>query len=70
MDPAPAVTFKRGAATRGEWTYLMFEPERTCVVCLEYVHRGQAAGYVAGVVVHARCYREDDDWSALPPVAA
>jgi hypothetical protein len=70
MDSARSLTFKRGSAARGEWTYLMFEVDRPCAVCEEYVHRGQAAGYVAGRLVHARCYREDGDWSGRPPAAA
>ena len=47
------------ADDRGEWTYLTYDVDRPCVVCLNYLHRGQAVGYVNGQLVHAKCYRED-----------
>ena len=40
-----------------EWTYLTSDPEKTCVECGEPVRVAQAAGYVNGKVLHARCYR-------------
>ena len=40
-----------------EWTYLTSDPEKTCAECGEPVRIAQAAGYVSGNVVHARCYR-------------
>ena len=40
-----------------EWTYLTSDPEKTCAECGEPVRVAQAAGYVDGKVVHARCYR-------------
>ena len=40
-----------------EWTYLTSDPEKTCAECGEPVRVAQAAGYIDGKVVHARCYR-------------
>jgi len=40
-----------------EWTYLTSDPEKTCAECGDPVRVAQAAGYVNGKVVHARCYR-------------
>lgn len=40
-----------------EWTYLTSDPEKSCAECGEPVRVAQAAGYVDGRVVHARCYR-------------
>ena len=35
------------ADDRGEWTYLTYDVDRPCVVCLNYLHRGQAVGQQA-----------------------
>jgi hypothetical protein len=45
----------------GEWTYLTYDVDRPCVVCLNYLHRGQAVGYVDGQLMHAKCYRGEGE---------
>lgn len=50
----------------GEWTYLTSDPEETCAVCGSPIRAAQAAGYVAGEVVHARCYRPPDELTDQP----
>ena len=58
------------AADRGEWTILTCDVDRPCAVCEDYLHRGQAAGFVKGQLVHARCYREDGGSAGRVPSAA
>ena len=57
--PAPhASDVPAPAGDHGEWTFLTYDVDRPCAVCLDYLHRGQAVGYVKGQLMHARCYRE------------
>ena len=57
--PAPHASGPRAqGGDQGEWTFLTYDVDRPCAVCLDYLHRGQAAGYVNGQLMHARCYRE------------
>jgi hypothetical protein len=58
MPPPPPFESRHRSPDRGEWTYLTYDVDRPCVVCEEYLHSGQAAGYVKGQLMHARCYRE------------
>jgi hypothetical protein len=53
----------------GEWTYLTYDVERPCAICGDYVHRGQAVGYVDGRLVHAKCHRREGQAPAVtdPP---
>ena len=39
----------------GEWEFLTFDLEADCPVCGAPIRAGQAAGYVEGRAVHARC---------------
>ena len=52
MHGCPAV-----ADSDGEWTYLTSDSEETCTICGGPIRAAQAAGYVDGTAVHARCYR-------------
>jgi hypothetical protein len=45
----------------GEWTYLTSDLEQSCAVCGTAIRAAQAAGYVDGAVVHARCYRPSQE---------
>jgi hypothetical protein len=45
------------ADSEGEWTYLTSDPEATCTICGGPIRAAQAAGYVHGTPVHARCYK-------------
>ena len=57
--PAPHASGPRAqGGDQGEWTFLTYDVDRPCAVCLDYLHRGQAVGYVKGQLMHARCYRE------------
>ena len=38
-----------------EWEFLTFDLEMDCQVCGQPIRAGQAAGYVQGRAVHARC---------------
>jgi hypothetical protein len=58
------------AGDRGEWTYLTYDVDRPCVFCLNYLHRGQAVGYVYGQLMHAKCYREGEGSSGRQPSEA
>ena len=50
------------AESDAEWTYLTSDPQTTCAVCGLPIRAAQAAGYVDGETVHARCYRAPEDW--------
>jgi hypothetical protein len=58
-DPKPSGDPKRFGGD-GEWTYLTYDVDRPCEVCLNYLHRGQAVGYVNGQLMHAKCYRPEE----------
>jgi hypothetical protein len=45
------------ADPEGEWTYLTSDPEATCTICGGPIRAAQAAGYIHGTPVHARCYK-------------
>ena len=49
-------------ASDPEWTYLTSDPDKSCAVCGLPIRAAQAAGYVDGETVHARCYRAPEDW--------
>jgi hypothetical protein len=57
------------SADAGEWTYLTYDVDRPCAVCLNYLHRGQAVGYVGGQLVHAKCYRVEGESSGRQTAA-
>lgn len=38
-----------------EWEFLTFDLEVDCPICGGPIRTGQAAGYVQGKAVHARC---------------
>ena len=44
-----------------EWTYLTSDPDASCAVCGLPIRVAQAAGYVNGETVHARCYRQPEE---------
>ena len=69
--PVPRSSDPHGlGGDQGEWTFLTYDVDRPCAVCLHYLHRGQAVGYVKGQFMHARCYREDGGTpGAVPSVA-
>jgi len=69
MPPPPPSQSPRRGLDRGEWTYLTYDVDRPCVVCEEYLHSGQAVGYVQGQLMHARCYREGGASGRQPSAA-
>jgi hypothetical protein len=66
--PSPSQSRHRGP-DRGEWTYLTYDVDRPCAVCEQYLHSGQAVGYVEGQLLHARCYREGGESGRQPSAA-
>ena len=49
------------ADSQDEWTYLTSDPDTSCAVCGLPIRAAQAAGYVNGETVHARCYRGPEE---------
>ena len=58
MQPQSPSESRHRGPDRGEWTYLTYDVDRPCVVCEQYLHTGQAVGFVKGELMHAKCYRE------------
>jgi hypothetical protein len=63
MQPLGHSERRQWGVDRGEWTVLTYDVDRPCVVCENYLHRGQAVGYIKGQLVHAKCYREGEESS-------
>ena len=38
----PSPSPKHQSKDKGEWTVLTYDVDRPCVICLHYLHRGQA----------------------------
>ncbi len=45
-------------AAAAEWVYLLRDVDQACRLCGEPLRAAQAAGYINGMAVHARCYPE------------
>jgi len=69
MHPSPPPGSPRRRTEPSEWTYLTYDVDRQCAVCEEYLHCGQAVGYVKGQPMHAKCYREGGESGRQPSAA-
>ena len=57
----PSPSPKHQSKDKGEWTVLTYDVDRPCVICLHYLHRGQAVGYIDGTLVHAKCHQRNEE---------